>query len=84
MPPNLAVCLQTAREPNEVRAHAEASALASRHADAGRECVKERKRGKGRNTDREHLAEVGLLGVEHDHGNERNDKAFNGILEQSR
>ena len=81
MPPNLAVCLQTAREPNKVRADAKPSTLARRHADTGGERVKERERGKGRNTDRENFPEVRLLGIEDDDGNKSNYQTFNGILE---
>ena len=64
------------READKVRAKTEASTLAGRNRHGGRERVEERKRGEGGRADREDLTEVGLLGVEDEDGDERNDEAL--------
>jgi len=66
----------TTRESNEVRAATEASTLAGRDSHRGRERVEERKRGKRGRANREDLTEIGLLGVEHEDGDERNYEAL--------
>jgi len=71
------------REANEVRAQTEASALASCDREGRCERVKERERGEGGNTDCHDFTEVGLLRVQDEHRDERNDEALNQILEHS-
>jgi hypothetical protein len=71
------------REANEVRAHTEASTLASRDRDGRRKRVEERERREGGNADGHDFTEVRLLRVQDEHRDERNDEALNQILEHS-
>ena len=64
------------REANQVGAQAEARTLARRHGDRGREGVEQSERGERGNANRQDLAEVRLLGVQHQHGHERNHEAL--------
>ena len=64
-------------EANEVRTEAKAGTLAGRDSDGGCERVEKSKRNEGRCADREDLTEVGLLGVEDEHGDERNYETLN-------
>jgi len=68
--------LKAAREADQVRAQTEARTLACRHSDSGCESVEQRECGEGRHTDGEDLTEGGLLGVEHKHRDERDNKAL--------
>jgi len=71
------------REANEVRAQTEASTLASRDREGRGERVKERERGEGGNSDCHDFTKVGLLRVQDEHRDERDDEALNQILEHS-
>ena len=72
--------LEAAREANEVSTNTKARALARRNRNRRRERVKEGKRGKRGNTNRENLTKRRLLGVEDENRNERNDEALYEIL----
>ena len=67
-------------EADQVCANAKPCTLARRNANGGGKGVKECKGGEGGHTDSQNLTKIGLLGVEHQERDKRDNQALNQIL----